>query len=165
MIGAAMLSRLPWGFIARVGAGLALAIGAVLWFRATVADERADERGKVTAEYQAAEQRATIADLQSALAEAKRRASITETNNAELEESLAAGRVELAAYVDRLRRSLGQGGTGGSGGAPAASAAGSAGAADQETLMDDLAICEQNTKRLIKAKEWYEDQRGVTGKE
>lgn len=161
MIGAVALARLPWGAILRAGAAVALAIGAVLWFRSTIADARADERGKVTAEYQAAEQRARIKDLRSALAEARRRASITEKNNAELEEDLAAGRVERAAYIDRLRRSLGQGGASGSGGAPAASAAGGAGAADQATLMDDLAICEENTERLIKAKGWYEDQRGV----
>lgn len=165
MIGAVALARLPWGAILRAGAAVALAIGAVLWFRSTVADARADERGKVTAEYQAAEQRATIKDLQSALAEAKRRASITETKNAELEEGLAAGRVELAAYVDRLRRSFGQGGAGGSGGASATAAAGSAGAADQAALVDDLAICDENTRRLINAKAWYEDQRGVAGRE
>jgi hypothetical protein len=160
MIGAAILARLPWGAILRVGAGVALAIGAVLWLRATIADARSDERGKVSAEYQAAEQRATIADLQSALADAKRRASITETKNAELEEGLASGRVELAAYIDRLRRSFNQGGTGGASGVSTTGAAGGTGAADQETLMDDLAICGENTERLINGKAWYEEQRG-----
>lgn len=149
---------IPWWMKALGALGLLAAV--VIGFKIYIASERADERKEVLSEVKDREQQAEIKDLKSALAEAKKRADITETRNDELSQSLRSGRAERDAYVERMRRAFvaaaqraGQAGM--------ASAPGQSFEADQATFVDDVAICEENTKRLINARDWYEDQRKV----
>lgn len=152
---------IPWGLAFKIGGPVVLLVGLWLGIEHVVGNVRADERGKVTAEYRDVERQAEIADLRSALDEARRRAGITEKSNADMSKELADGRVQLASYVDRMRRTLAKGATGGASGSLAAGTAGGAGGTDQETLLDDLDICTENTARLINAKSWYEQQKKV----
>ncbi|MCZ4341505.1 hypothetical protein O4H52_07830 [Sphingomonadaceae bacterium G21617-S1] len=143
-------------------AGPIAALGLVGWgISAFLGSVRSDERGKVTSEFTIAEQKADILELQRTLAEERKRSTITEQKNEDLARDMAADRAGLAAYVDRLRKSIAVGGLQGPGAGQAAGAAGEPGAAGGVPLLDDLRICTDNTRRLLNAKAWYEDQRAL----
>lgn len=152
---------LPWGLILKLGGGL-VAAGA-LWFGIShvIGGIRADERGKVTAEFTDAEQKAEIADLKRTLADERKRAGITERKNEDLARDMVADRAGLSAYLDRLRRSLGSGGAQGAGAFQAAATAGEPGEAGGVPIVDDLRICTENTRRLLNAQGWYQEQRDM----
>jgi len=141
-------------------AGPIAALGLAGWgFNAFLGSVRADERQKVTAEFTVAEQKATIADLEGALREAKNRQKQTEQSNAELAQSVTDGLAQRDAYVQRMLASFRRGAPQSPGKEGVADPAGIAFAADQATFMADVAICDENTRRLINAKDWYERQR------
>jgi hypothetical protein len=152
---------LPWGLIWKVGGGIAAA--GLLWFGVShvVGNIRADERQEVTAEFTDAEQKAEIADLKRTLADERKRAGITEKKNEELARDMAADRVGLDAYLDRLRRSIAAGRTEGSGASQDAAGSGELGEAGGVPLVDDLRICTENTRRLLNAQGWYAEQRAM----
>ncbi len=152
---------MPWLWILKIGGPILLLAGLVVGFKMYVASERADEREEVTSEFTIAEQQADIADLKSALAEAKARATITENSNANLARDLAHGAAERSAYVDRMRQAFALGATQGPGETGMAGTPGITGQADQATFVDDIAICEENTKRLVNARDWYAEQRAM----
>lgn len=145
---------------AKLLGGIGLVVAAVFAFKLYVASERADERREVVSEVTIAQQHADILQLEKDLAEERKRAGITEKKNADLARDMAADRAGLAAYLERLRRSIADRPEG----APwpeAAAAAGEPGTPGGVPLMDDLRKCTDNTRRLINAKQWYEEQRAV----
>ena len=150
---------MPYLLLAKIGGGIALVIAAVIAFKMFVSGIRSDERQKVTAEFTVAEQKATIADLEGALREAKNRQKQTEQSNADLSQSLVDGATQRDAYVQRMLASFRRGAPEKAGQAGVASPAELAFRADQATFVADVAICDENTRRLINAQEWYERQR------
>ncbi len=152
---------IPWSVVLKIGGPILLLIG--LWFGIShvIGNIRADERGRVTAEYRDAEQKREIADLQKALATERRQNAITEEANAKQSADLASANSRLAAYVARLRAP--GGGVGQGTGVPGVpDAAGVAGGPDRLSLLDDdLRKCTAIAVRLGNAKEWAEKQQGV----
>lgn len=146
----------------KIGGPILLLIGAVVGFRAYVASERADERKDVTGEFIIGQKQAEIADLKNALAEATSRVRITEGTNADLSESLTSGLAARDDYVERMLRTLRQRPAQSPGEAGVAGTAELAGGSDQATFVADVAICDENTKRLINAADWYEKQRALS---
>jgi len=141
-------------------AGPIAALGLAGWgFNAFLGSVRADERGKVTAEFTVAEQKATIADLEGALREAKNRQKQTEQSNADLNQQMAGVVAGRDAYANRLLAAVRRGASQSAGQTGVADPAGVFSEADQKTLVDDISACTENTLRLINAKEWYERQR------
>lgn len=150
---------MPYLLLAKIGGGIALVIAAVIAFKMFVSGIRSDERQKVTAEFTVAEQKATIADLEGALREAKNRQKQTEQSNADLNQQMAGVVAGRDAYANRLLAAVRRGTTQGSGQTGVADPAGVFSEADQKTLVDDIGICTENTVRLQNAADWYERQR------
>lgn len=152
---------MPYLLLAKIGGGIALVIAAVIAFKSFVGGIRTEEREKVTAEFTVAEQKATIADLQSALREARAREKQTEQTNVELYDQMAGSAAQRDAYTERLLATVRRGVAQSAGQTGVASTAGLFSEADQAALVDDIGICTENTVRLLNAADWYEKQRAL----